>query len=321
MKWLLGEEGYVQARDIRETVSRLVLGQLVDVTERPVSERVVIALGATGEEDALTDVSRSSTRDDVLCEHGSLLVLRLVLLEELVQVSDVLRSEDVSACDVVTDEVRHGLSVAGSSDNGKRSVLRGDVFVGASRVSFLHQAHLTLRFTLVGERVRPFAAVTVGLNNGELHDVSVLSYQSRKLEGCKSQRKRKAKTEGFYRRLPLCLIVARFCHVYQSFHLDGRSGATLDDELFHSQSCYHENRSDSDEDGSGSHQRLIRKVGGHDGKCEKDEAHQGQGNVADVLHEVVSFGGVALSVLASVRYVNKVQEGHRFGERTRAATC
>jgi hypothetical protein len=199
----------MQTRDIRETVSRLMLGQLVDVTEHPVSERVVIALSATGEEDALTDVSRSSARDDVFGEHGGLLVLRLVLLEELIQVSYVLRSEDVSACDVVTDEVRHGLSVAGSSDNGERSVLRGDVLVGASRVGFLHQAHLTLRFTLVGERVRPLAAVAVGLNNGELHDVSVLSYRIQRLERCKSQRKCKPKTEGFYRRLPLCLIVAK----------------------------------------------------------------------------------------------------------------
>jgi hypothetical protein len=216
----------MQTRDIRETVSRLVLGQLVDVTERPVSERVVIALSATGEEDALTDVSRSSARDDVFGEHGGLLVLCLVLLEELVQVSDVLRSEDVSACDVVTDEVRHGLSITGSSDNGKGSVLRGDVLVGASRVGFLHQAHLTLRFTLVGERVRPLAAVTVGLNNGELHDVSVLSYQSRRLEGCKSQRKCKAKTEGFYRRLPLCFIVAK--HVIDAtLHVRTHDGVSL----------------------------------------------------------------------------------------------
>jgi hypothetical protein len=213
----------MQTRNISETVSRLVLGQLVDVTERPVGERVVIALGATGEEDALTDVSRSSARDDVLCEHRSLLVLRLVLLEELVQVSDVLRSEDVSACDVVTDEVRHGLSVAGSYDNGKGSVLRGDVLVGASRVSFLHQAHLTLRFTLVRERVRPLAAVTVGLNNGELHDVSVLSYQSRRLEGCKSQGKSELESENVYRSLPLCLIVAK--HVVDAtFHMRTHNG-------------------------------------------------------------------------------------------------
>lgn len=199
----------MHASDIRQTVRYLVLYQLVDVAKGAVGESVVIALSAASEEDTFTDVSGSSARDDVFGEHGGLLVLRLVLLEKLIQVSDVLRAEDVSACDVVTDEVRHGLSVAGSSDNGKGSVLRGDVLVGASRVSFLHQAHLALGFTLVGEPVRPLATIAVGLNNGELHDVSVLSYQSRRLERCQSQRKCKAKTEGFYRRLPLCLIVAK----------------------------------------------------------------------------------------------------------------
>jgi len=109
----------MHASDIRQTMRYLVLRQFVDVAKGAVGESVVIALSAAGEEDTFTDVSGSSARDDVFGEHGGLLVLRLVLLEELIKVSDVLRAEDVSACDVVTDEVRHGLSVTASTDNGK----------------------------------------------------------------------------------------------------------------------------------------------------------------------------------------------------------